>query len=372
MSWTPISNTVPQYYDSNAPATDFYIKFYQAGTTTPIVMAVDFTGSPTLAKCKINSDGYPVNGSDAPFIPHIDQTYKIVLYRNAADADANDTGSAVFVIDNLEPVETFSSGQIVRFTSWSSTETYQVDDLVKGSNGSIYRCVQVTTNNDPITDDGTYWVLSTLQDGVRSVATIAAMKALNALADGEVINLMGHTTLGDAPGRLVRYDKSSTASADNVTVFTPDTAPGRFIWTPSKGIDVRYFGVVVDDASVDNSATLTTALEYSGTNGVPIHFPKGDIRIVTPVTINNKWIGIEGVKGSLFIAGFGTRIYLDSASYGASNHVLKVFADTSNIRDLYINNIWLDANGKGGRSLVLQSNLVSSGNMTLVVGTLPD
>ena len=104
MAWTGISNTVPQYEENGIAASGFYIKFYASGTVTPIPMAIDSTGSPTLAKCLLSTEGYPLNGSSAVFIPHIDQTYKIILYRNAADADADTTANAAWIVDSLSPV----------------------------------------------------------------------------------------------------------------------------------------------------------------------------------------------------------------------------------------------------------------------------
>jgi len=53
------------------------------------------------------------------FIPHIDQTYKLALYTNATDADANTFGNAVWVIDALAVGEATSS----RFTPTGGTET---------------------------------------------------------------------------------------------------------------------------------------------------------------------------------------------------------------------------------------------------------
>jgi hypothetical protein len=102
-TWAPISNTVPQYSKNagGAAASDYYIKFYADGTTTPINMATDATGGTTLAKCQINSLGYPINGSSDIFIPHIDQDYKLALYENETDADNNTLASAVWVVDEL-------------------------------------------------------------------------------------------------------------------------------------------------------------------------------------------------------------------------------------------------------------------------------
>lgn len=108
MTWTPISGTVPQYStSSNALADDYYLKFYASGTTTPINMATDSTGTAQLAECKLSSDGYPVTNplDDATkFIPHIDKNYRIVLYKSKADADADNTSAAAFNIDGLAPI----------------------------------------------------------------------------------------------------------------------------------------------------------------------------------------------------------------------------------------------------------------------------
>lgn len=105
MSWLPISGTIPQYSTlSNALASDYYLKFYAAGTTTPINMATDSTGSTLLAKCALSSFGCPItNPLDIAtrFIPHIDQNYRIVLFKNETDADANNTSEAAFNIDAM-------------------------------------------------------------------------------------------------------------------------------------------------------------------------------------------------------------------------------------------------------------------------------
>lgn len=114
-NWVPISGSALQFSKNagGAAAADYYLKFYAAGTTTAIPMATDTSGSTTLDKCKVDSNGWAVNGSDDPFIPHIDRTYKIVLYRNATDADNNTTGSAVWVIDALVPVTPASGTNLV-------------------------------------------------------------------------------------------------------------------------------------------------------------------------------------------------------------------------------------------------------------------
>ena len=103
MAWTPISNTVPQYSKDadGVAASNYYIKLYASGTTTPINMASASDGSGLLAKCQLDTLGYPINGSSDVFVPHIDQAYKLALYENATDADNNALGSAAWVVDGL-------------------------------------------------------------------------------------------------------------------------------------------------------------------------------------------------------------------------------------------------------------------------------
>jgi len=105
MAWTPISGTVTQYStDTNELASGYYIKLYDSGTTTPYSMATDSTGGTLLAKCKLSAEGYPLTNpldDSTVFIPHINQDYRIVLYRNEADADANTTANAAWNVDGV-------------------------------------------------------------------------------------------------------------------------------------------------------------------------------------------------------------------------------------------------------------------------------
>jgi len=107
MAWTPISGTVPQYSTSaNELASDYWLKFYLSGTTTPYSVATDSTGASTLAKIKLSNVGYPISNpldNDTIFIPHVEVAYRIVLYQSEADADANDTANAAFNIDGISP-----------------------------------------------------------------------------------------------------------------------------------------------------------------------------------------------------------------------------------------------------------------------------
>jgi hypothetical protein len=122
MSWSPISGTIPQYQKSDGTlASDYYIKFYQSGTTTSFSMATSSTGGTTLDKCQLDSSGYPTTDGTTRFIPHVDQKYKIILYKNSTDADANTTANADWEINGLEQTQTSGSDAWVLF---SGTPTY--------------------------------------------------------------------------------------------------------------------------------------------------------------------------------------------------------------------------------------------------------
>lgn len=105
MAWTAISGIPPQFStDDNDLAVDYWLKLYDSGTTTPYSMATDSTGATRLAKCKVSAEGYfltnPLDDTTV-FIPHVDQDYRIVLYRNETDADNNTTANAAFNVDGI-------------------------------------------------------------------------------------------------------------------------------------------------------------------------------------------------------------------------------------------------------------------------------
>lgn len=110
MGYEPISGQIIQYQKEDGGfASNFYLKFYKAGTNTPLLVtqnktATDQFGLPfRTERFRLNTSGIPVNGSGSAVIPHVDQPYKMALFRTAEDADDNATGRAVFVVDGIAP-----------------------------------------------------------------------------------------------------------------------------------------------------------------------------------------------------------------------------------------------------------------------------
>ena len=101
MVWNAISGTVPQFTSSGDQAIGYVIKFYDVGTLTPQAVATDSTGGTTATNFLLDSQGY-VTSSGNIFIPYVESDYKIVVYLNQTDADNDATGSAVYIVDNVQ------------------------------------------------------------------------------------------------------------------------------------------------------------------------------------------------------------------------------------------------------------------------------
>ena len=101
MAFVPISGIVPQATENGNQASGMVLKFYEPGTLTPLAVGIDSTGATQTTEFLLDIQGYTTLSGNKE-IPHVDQIYKIALYLDQADADANDTGSAVYVIDDID------------------------------------------------------------------------------------------------------------------------------------------------------------------------------------------------------------------------------------------------------------------------------
>ena len=251
MAFTPISNTVPQYEENGVAASGYFIKFYESGTTTPTAMATDSTGTTLLDKCELNTEGYPINGSSAVFIPHINKKYKIALFRNAADADANDLASAAWpAVDGLLPV---------------------------------------------------------LSEGDGQVDTIANLRLLKPSFDGQQVDILGHTLAGIGGGKFY-YDPDDTTSADNNgTVIV--TSGGHRWKRKSDYKSVVMFGGI-GDKEVDDTLPFQAMLD-SLVEGDTVNF-KGYMHSVTSTSsvYSVDRLTIIGEGGGLFKSG-GIELFTD-------------------------------------------------------------
>lgn len=141
MNWAPISLLTPQFQNptDNTPYSGSVLKAYRAGTTTNILMATDATGGTTFTSVALNASGVPEHNG-AVIIPHIEEAYKIVLYFTQADADADTTANAVFVIDELTPT--------------NITNDFSLEDAVSNAASDVITVTHTTTGT-PVIGIGT-------------------------------------------------------------------------------------------------------------------------------------------------------------------------------------------------------------------------
>ena len=171
MTWLPISGTLPQFTTDGEQANGYVLKFYQIGTTTPLTVSSSNTGTPTTTDFLLDTEGYTTL-SAVRVIPHVQTGYKLICYLNQTDADANDTGSAVWTIDSI--------------------------------------------------------TLASTQGSVTGVDNIIELAAVNTTFFQTAI-LKGTNTVDDGGQGAFYFDINSTATPNGTTVIAPDTGTGRWL-----------------------------------------------------------------------------------------------------------------------------------------------
>jgi len=282
-TWTPISGSVPQYQAADGTlASGYYLKFYSAGTTTPLSMATDSTGGTTLAKAQINTAGYPINGSGDVFIPHISQSYKIVLYKNATDADNDTTGNADWVIDNISQSAASTPTQVINieyqlgsqasgqvFTLADFTYALGVNNLLVYRNGNLLR--QGVSNDYEETSASSVTINSSIT--IASTDQFAFVKGTSTTS-----------TISDAAS--VTY---TPAGSGAVSTNVQDKL--------RESVSVTDFGAVGDGVT-DDSSSIQAAIDYAETINAIVYLPPGNYYIATGLTIDGG-ASIEGCPSGL-------------------------------------------------------------------------
>lgn len=97
MAFSATSLLAPQFQSYKF----YWIKFYEPGTTTAKSIATDETGGTLIAKAEVSNSGFFETAGGTIFIPFIDGFYDAYLFPTEAEADANDTSSAVRIADNI-------------------------------------------------------------------------------------------------------------------------------------------------------------------------------------------------------------------------------------------------------------------------------
>lgn len=126
-----------------------------------------------------------------------------------------------------------------------------------------------------------------------SVMTLAALKALSSMADGDVVTLLGYHTAHDNGGGVYAYDADSTESANNGTVVLPDSGVGRWL-LKSSVVSAKNFGAK-GDGTTDDTAEIQAAIDYlEGLGGGELIVPRGIYIVSDTLTVDNVAVRLRG------------------------------------------------------------------------------
>lgn len=287
MAYAPLSGYLTQLITQTGQvASDYYIKFYVANTTTPLSMATDQGAGTLLVKAKFNSNGMPISNpldDSTEFIPHLNQAYRLVVYTSAGDADANDTASSYVNIPEIYPLLSASN---------VGTDTDQIP-LNSDLGTAALVDTGLLTGNVPLTND--------LWNAAQNGAYLTYGGTANAITLTSS-NLIAGTAL--TTGAKIRF--KATATNTGATTINVDGLGAVSCVTPT-GVSLPANFIRTD---------TTTECEYDGTNfvvgrkvesgsnsdGIWTRFENGELACRKIETVTNQ--AISSATGSLF---FGTR-----------------------------------------------------------------
>lgn len=105
------------------------------------------------------------------------------------------------------------------------------------------------------------------------VANLTALKGLST-ASVKFAYRMGYSTPGDDGGTFWRFDSSSTATANDVTVVAPNNGSGRWLMNVPSFINVRQGGAKVD-GSTNDAPRVQAVINAALAAKVGVEFPQG-------------------------------------------------------------------------------------------------
>jgi len=294
-----ISGTPPQYQiDGNTIAAGYFLKGYEEGTTTPLSMATDDTGGTLLAKCKLNTQGYPLsNPADdtTVFIPFFNEDYKLALYRNATDADNNTTANADWVVDNIPRFGTVldivytaadinynegSTGALTRTIEERLQDNVFIKDFVLTADGLTDNSTDIQTAFNAVADGGT--LNFDERDYIITTGITHSNKSITVNARGATFNIDANVTAFLFDGTILETKDLSGNYTKNGVTINVNTMDAAFV----DGEPFKILSDAVDPANRDKGSNASQyrvaewSVAKSATSTVitldkPLRFPVG-------------------------------------------------------------------------------------------------
>lgn len=239
---------------------NYWLKFYEQGTTTPLAMATDSSGAVTLAKAEISAGGTVPAGfiktaGDVIFIPFINAAYDAFLFPTAAEADANDTSNAVKIADDITAPATKIALDNTKFPA--------VSDLIANTTGYPVGTTAETASfrlvAPEVAKGGAQWTI---------VATGGTPTV------GPVTVLGSNGQLVDAAGNVWEY--SSAVSVD----------AGAFGMVGDATPVLNGFGIPSSWTGTNNSPALQNAVDFARSNSIfKVDVPAGNFGYLSTVNV---------------------------------------------------------------------------------------
>jgi hypothetical protein len=161
----------------------------------------------------------------------------------------------------------------VQFEAYIGNGNMENDE--NATNWLLYKTV-ISKNGSLSIDDGSI--------SIRTIATMAQLKALGGMEDGDVIELIGYYAAGDSGmSRLYIWDEDATNTDDGGAIISSSTTSvGRWkLVVPGTYVDVRWFGDIPDKTAKTQATTTSNVGQRvkaaTFANGVhkDLYFPAG-------------------------------------------------------------------------------------------------
>ena len=144
---------------------------------------------------------------------------------------------------------------------------------------------------------------------ILSVDTIADLKALDPtlLGTANRIHVLGYTTASDGGARVLVYDSTSTATANDVSIFAPDSGDGRYlhngpVWPECAGCnkDAADNSTALQRLADANIDVAGRGREYAYKHSTAINLPPGHNAVIDSVATDigdneynmSSWVGV--------------------------------------------------------------------------------
>lgn len=335
-----LSNPFIQVIDANGDiVVGAKMHFFETGTSTKKAIYSDSSFTTAIANpIETNSKG------QFPDV-YLDGVYRVALY--------NDKG---VLLGDADPVGEVSQGQ---FDVWSSDSTYNIPDIVMGSDNNFYRSiVDANQGNDPISSPTQWEQLLLLNEGAQTVlgdktlsgtinfTGVFQLAGVAVTSTAAELNILDGVTATTAELNVLDGVTSTTAELNILDGVTSTTAELNILdGVTSTAAELNILDGVTSTTAELNilDGVTSTAAEINKLDGVTattaeINHLTGSTTGTAITTGDNPWLASNlaaGTRGALV-----KRTAVQSITTGAVN-VVNFDAesyDTDSIHDTVTNN----------------------------------